>query len=51
MRPGAARESLHAATVVSVTDGDGRGIQLGGAGMLFFAKSWSATRGYAADIH
>jgi hypothetical protein len=48
---GAVREPLHAATVVNVTDGEGRGIQLGGAGTLFFAKNWSATRGYAADIH
>ena len=37
-------------TVVNVTDGDGRGIQLGGAGTLSFAKNWSATLGYAADI-
>ncbi len=37
-------------TVVNVTDGDGRGIQLGGSGTLFFAKNWCATLGYAADI-
>ena len=27
-------------TVVNVTDGDGRGFQLGGAGTMFFAKNW-----------
>ncbi len=37
-------------TVVGITDGDGRGLQLGGAATLFFAKNLSVTLGYAADI-
>ena len=37
-------------TTVAVRDGDGRGVELGGAVTLFFAKNWSASLGYAADI-
>lgn len=37
-------------TTVVVTDGDGRGVRLGGAATLFFAKNPGVTLGYAADI-
>ncbi len=37
-------------TTISVEDGDGSGIELGGAATLFFAKNWSASLGYAGDI-
>ncbi|MCX6952687.1 MAG: autotransporter domain-containing protein [Verrucomicrobia bacterium] len=37
-------------TTISVEDGDGRGVELGGAATLFFAKNWSASLGYAGDI-
>jgi outer membrane lipase/esterase len=37
-------------TVVALEDGDGSGLELGGATTLFFAKNWSASLGYAADI-
>jgi uncharacterized protein YhjY with autotransporter beta-barrel domain len=37
-------------TVVNVTDGDGRGLQLGLAGTLALSPRWSATLGYDADI-
>ena len=37
-------------TTVTIDDGDGRGLELGGAATLFFAKSWSTSLGYAADI-
>lgn len=38
------------ATTVALRDGDGRGVELGGAATMFFAKNWSAALGYAADI-
>lgn len=37
-------------TFVNVTDGDGSGFLLGGVGTITFAKQWSATLGYHADI-
>ena len=37
-------------TTVAVRDGDGRGVELGGAVTLFFAKNWSASLGYSADL-
>ena len=37
-------------TTIGVEDGDGRGVELGGAATLFFAKNWSASLGYAGDI-
>jgi hypothetical protein len=37
-------------TVISVEDGDGRGVEVGGAASLIFAKNWSATLGYTGDI-
>jgi outer membrane lipase/esterase len=37
-------------TAVSIEDGDGSGFEAGGAATLFFAKNWSASLGYAADI-
>lgn len=37
-------------TSVALEDGDGSGLELGGAATLFFAKNWSASLGYAADI-
>ncbi len=37
-------------TTLSVEDGDGSGLELGGAATLFFAKTWSVSLGYAADI-
>jgi hypothetical protein len=37
-------------TTISIEDGDGSGIELGGAATLFFAKNWSASVGYAGDI-
>jgi outer membrane lipase/esterase len=39
-----------APTTVSVTDGNGRGFQFGGAATLALGKQWSATLGYAGDI-
>lgn len=38
------------ATSLAVEDGDGDGLELGGALTLFFRKTWSASLGYAADI-
>lgn len=35
---------------ISVEDGDGSGVELGGAATLFFAKNWSASLGYTGDI-
>ncbi len=37
-------------TTLSVEDGDGSGLELGGAVTCFFAKTWSASLGYGADI-
>ncbi len=37
-------------TALAVEDGDGDGLQLGGAATLFFAKNVSASLGYAADV-
>lgn len=37
-------------TTLAVEDGDGSGLELGGAVTCFFAKTWSASVGYAADI-
>ena len=37
-------------TTVALRDGDGRGVELGGAVTLFFAKNWNASLGYAADL-
>ena len=37
-------------TALSLEDGDGEGLELGGALTCFFAKTWSASLGYAADI-
>jgi uncharacterized protein YhjY with autotransporter beta-barrel domain len=37
-------------TTIGVEDGDGSGLELGGAATLFFAKNWSASVGYAGDI-
>jgi len=37
-------------TTLAVEDGDGSGLELGGAVTCFFAKTWSASLGYAADI-
>lgn len=37
-------------STLEVEDGDGSGVELGGAVTLFFAKNWSASLGYAADI-
>lgn len=37
-------------TTIAVEDGDGGGVELGGAVSLFFARNWSASLGYAADI-
>jgi outer membrane lipase/esterase len=38
------------ATTVSVEDGDGGGVEVGGTATWFFARAWSASLGYAADI-
>lgn len=35
---------------ILVEDGDGSGVELGGAATLFFTKNWSASVGYAGDI-
>jgi uncharacterized protein with beta-barrel porin domain len=37
-------------TTLALDDGDGEGFELGGAFTCFFAKTWSASLGYAADI-
>lgn len=37
-------------TAISLDDGDGSGVELGGAATLFFAQKWSATLGYAGEI-
>jgi outer membrane lipase/esterase len=37
-------------TSVAFEDGDGEGLELGGAATLFFSPTWSASLGYAADI-
>jgi outer membrane lipase/esterase len=37
-------------TTIALEDGDGGGVELGGAASLFFAKNWSASLGYAAEI-
>ena len=37
-------------TTIALRDGDGRGVELGGAATMFFAKNWSASLGYAADL-
>lgn len=37
-------------TTVALEDGDGSGLELGGAATLFFAKKWSASLGYKADV-
>jgi outer membrane lipase/esterase len=39
-----------APTTVSVTDGDGRGVQFGGAATLALNKQWSTTLGYTGDV-
>ncbi len=38
------------ATTLAVEDGDGEGVELGGAATLFFRGTWSASLGYAADL-
>lgn len=35
---------------IALDDGDGDGVELGGAATVFFAQNWSATLGYAGDI-
>jgi hypothetical protein len=37
-------------TTIGVKDGDGSGVELGGAASCYFAKNWSASLGYAGDI-
>lgn len=37
-------------TTIGIEDGDGSGVELGGAATVFVAKDWSASLGYAADI-
>jgi outer membrane lipase/esterase len=37
-------------TTITVEDGDGDGIELGGAVTLQFARNWSTSLGYAGDI-
>lgn len=37
-------------TAIAVKDGDGRGLELGGALTMSLTKTWSGTLGYAADI-
>ncbi len=37
-------------TTISVRDGDGRGVELGGALTVFLTKAWSGSLGYTADI-
>jgi outer membrane lipase/esterase len=37
-------------TSLVIEDGDGSGVELGGALTVFFRKNWSASAGYAADI-
>lgn len=37
-------------TLLEIEDGDGDGVEVGGAATVFFAKNWSASVGYAADI-
>ncbi len=39
-----------APTTIGITDGDGRGFQIGGAATLALGKQWSATLGYSGDI-
>ncbi len=38
------------ATSVAIKDGDGRGLELGGAVTVFLTKTWSGSLGYAVDI-
>ncbi|MES2692207.1 MAG: autotransporter domain-containing protein [Verrucomicrobiota bacterium] len=37
-------------TTLTLEDGDGSGVELGGAATLFLSNNWSASLGYAADI-
>jgi outer membrane lipase/esterase len=37
-------------TTISLEDGDGDGVEIGGAATLFFSKNWGASVGYTADI-
>ncbi|HUR57995.1 MAG TPA: autotransporter domain-containing protein [Opitutaceae bacterium] len=37
-------------TTIDTEDGDGSGVEIGGALTCFFTKKWSGTLGYAADI-
>jgi outer membrane lipase/esterase len=37
-------------TIIDVEDGDGSGLELGGAATMFFTKNWSGSIGYAADV-
>ncbi len=37
-------------TALALEDGDGGGLELGGAVTLYFAKNWSGSLGYAADL-
>ena len=37
-------------TSVALEDGDGKGLELGGAATLMFAKNWSTALGYYGDI-
>jgi outer membrane lipase/esterase len=37
-------------TAIQVADGDGSGVELGGAATLIFSKNWSASLGYYGDI-
>ncbi|PAW66445.1 MAG: hypothetical protein B9S34_08140 [Opitutia bacterium Tous-C1TDCM] len=37
-------------TAALIEDGDGSGVELGGAVTVFFAKNWSASLGYTADL-
>lgn len=37
-------------TTLAVEDGDGEGVEVGGAVTLFFRRTWSTTLGYAADL-
>lgn len=37
-------------TAALIEDGDGTGVELGGSVTVFFAKNWSASLGYTADL-
>lgn len=37
-------------TSVAIEDGDGDGVEVGGAATIFLTKNWGATLGYAADV-